>query len=100
MFTPKLHDAIAIQNELGQINHIFLVTDYFDRDLFDIFDKVDPEDFSELHVITIIYNLLCSVKFLKTSNVIHRDLKPENIMIDDQCHISICDFGLARTMPI
>jgi len=28
----------------------------------------------------------------------HRDLKPSNILIDDQCRIKICDFGLARTV--
>ena len=50
-------------------------------------------------MLTIIYNMLCAVKFLKTANVIHRDLKPENIMIDNECHIIITDFGLARTMP-
>lgn len=61
---------------------------------------MDPENFSELHVITIIYNMFCAVKFLKSANLLHRDLKPENILIDNECHISICDFGLARTMPM
>ena len=51
-------------------------------------------------MITIIYNLLCAVKFLKSANLLHRDLKPENILVDSECHIRICDFGLARTMPV
>ena len=27
----------------------------------------------------------------------HRDIKPANILIDTECNIKICDFGLART---
>lgn len=26
----------------------------------------------------------------------HRDLKPANILIDDNCSIKICDYGLSR----
>ena len=47
----------------------------------------------------IIYNLLCAVKYLHTQNIIHRDLKPANILIDKDCNIKVCDFGLARTLP-
>jgi len=28
--------------------------------------------------------------------VIHRDLKPGNILINENCDLKICDFGLAR----
>jgi len=53
----------------------------------------------ERHVITILYNLLCSLNFVHTANVIHRDLKPSNILISHECSIKICDFGVARTFP-
>ena len=36
---------------------------------------------------------------MASANVVHRDLKPNNILINDQCQIKICDFGLARTLP-
>ena len=28
----------------------------------------------------------------------HRDIKPANILIDSNCQIKICDFGLSRTL--
>lgn len=51
-----------------------------------------------LHIQTIVYNLLCAVKFLHESKVIHRDLKPANVLINEDCSIKICDFGLARCL--
>mmetsp|Transcript_5360 Transcript_5360/g.8283 ORF Transcript_5360/g.8283 Transcript_5360/m.8283 type:complete len:109 (+) Transcript_5360:517-843(+) len=31
--------------------------------------------------------------------IVHRDLKPSNVLINKDCQIKICDFGLARTLP-
>jgi serine/threonine protein kinase len=30
----------------------------------------------------------------------HRDIKPSNILIDEYSRIMMCDFGMARTVPI
>jgi len=49
------------------------------------------------HIQTIIYNLLCAIKFLHESNVLHRDLKPANVLINEDCTVKLCDFGLARS---
>ena len=29
----------------------------------------------------------------------HRDIKPANLLLDDQCRVMVCDFGLARSLP-
>ena len=34
------------------------------------------------------------------ANVIHRDLKTSNILVNDQCDLMICDFGLARVVDV
>ena len=58
-----------------------------------------PSDFRADHVKYILYNLLCSLNYVSKANVMHRDLKPANILLNDQCQVKICDFGLARTLP-
>lgn len=44
------------------------------------------------------YNLLCSIKYLHESNVLHRDLKPANVLINEDCTVKLCDYGLARSI--
>ena len=51
------------------------------------------------HVKLIVYNILCALNFLYQANIIHRDLKPANILINEDCQIKICDFGISRTLP-
>jgi mitogen-activated protein kinase 1/3 len=51
-----------------------------------------------LHIQTIIYNLLCAIKYLHESKVIHRDLKPANILVNEDCSVKLCDYGLARSI--
>ena len=51
-----------------------------------------------LHIQTIVYNLLCAVKYLHESKVIHRDLKPANILVNEDCSVKLCDYGLARSL--
>ena len=55
--------------------------------------------FTEEHVTTVIYNLLASVNFLHSANIVHRDIKPGNILIDAECAVKICDLGISRTLP-
>ena len=56
--------------------------------------KLDEEQ-----VLTIMYNLLSAVNFLHSANIVHRDLKPANILIDKNCQVKICDFGISAFLP-
>jgi mitogen-activated protein kinase 1/3 len=70
-----------------------------ERDLSSILKNHKNLELDEEHVITIMYNILCALNFFHSANIIHRDIKPGNILIDSNCAIKICDFGLARVLP-
>lgn len=44
----------------------------------------------------IAWQLLSALECLHTVGIVHRDVKPSNILIDRQCDVRLCDFGLAR----
>jgi len=76
-----------------QFEDIYIVTPCLDTDLSNI---IRSQSLSEGHCKYIIYQILRGLKYIHSANVLHRDLKPANILINFDCRIKICDFGLAR----
>ena len=70
-----------------------------ETDLKTLLTNAKKNKINEEHIVTILYNMLCAVNFMHSSNIIHRDLKPSNMLIDSTCQIKICDFGMARNLP-
>jgi serine/threonine protein kinase len=54
---------------------------------------------SEDHIVILAYNMLCAVNFMHSLNIIHRDIKPGNFLLNSDCKVKICDFGLSRILP-
>uniref|UniRef100_A0A1I8HC53 Protein kinase domain-containing protein n=1 Tax=Macrostomum lignano TaxID=282301 RepID=A0A1I8HC53_9PLAT len=48
------------------------------------------------HVKIFLYQLLRGLKYLHSANILHRDIKPGNLLVNSDCKLKICDFGLAR----
>ena len=80
------------------MKNVFIIMEFEENDLKSILNLTNTIEFTENHVITIIYNILCALNFLHKSNVMHRDIKPSNILINRHCQVKFCDFGLARTI--
>lgn len=51
---------------------------------------------TDAHFQSFIYQTLCGLKYIHSANVLHRDLKPGNLLVNADCELKICDFGLAR----
>jgi len=75
-------------------NDVYLVTELMDTDLHQIIasDQIISDD----HVQYFMYQIMCAVKYIHSANVLHRDLKPNNILVNKDCTIKVCDFGLSR----
>ena len=97
-FTIKILDIIAPEN-LSSGKYLFIVMECMQTDMKKIFNSVPQVELSEQHIITLIYNFLCSLNFIHTANLIHRDIKPGNLLVDSDCKVKICDFGLSRSVP-
>eukprot|EP00594_Rhizosolenia_setigera_P014188 CAMPEP_0178965830 /NCGR_PEP_ID=MMETSP0789-20121207/16559_1 /TAXON_ID=3005 /ORGANISM="Rhizosolenia setigera, Strain CCMP 1694" /LENGTH=953 /DNA_ID=CAMNT_0020650977 /DNA_START=329 /DNA_END=3187 /DNA_ORIENTATION=+ len=80
--------------DYDSFNDLYLVFEYFDTDLYKLI--MSPQYLTNEHIKIFLYQLLTALSYIHSSNVIHRDLKPANILLNEDCSLKICDFGLAR----
>jgi tRNA A-37 threonylcarbamoyl transferase component Bud32 len=79
---------------LEDFHDVYIVTDLMETDLHRII--YSKQKLSIDHVQYFIYQVLRGLKYIHSSDVIHRDLKPSNLLVNSNCDLKICDFGLAR----
>jgi serine/threonine protein kinase len=75
-------------------NDVYVVMDLLESDLHRIIHS--KQQLSEDHWRVFMYQLCCGLKYIHSANVLHRDIKPSNLLVTSQCHLKICDFGMAR----
>ena len=55
---------------------------------------------TDQHYQYFLYQILRGLKYIHSANVLHRDLKPSNLIVNSNCDLALCDFGLARGFNI
>nr|XP_012615765.1 mitogen-activated protein kinase 15 isoform X3 [Microcebus murinus] len=88
----RLLDLMRAEND----RDIYLVLESMDTDLDAVIRKGGL--LRDVHKRYIFYQLLRATKFIHSGRVIHRDLKPSNVLLDANCVVKLCDFGLARSL--
>ncbi|CAD8149497.1 unnamed protein product [Paramecium octaurelia] len=102
MFLQELNgheNIVRLLNIIKAENNkdIYLVFDYMETDLHAV---IRAGILEEVHKKFIIYQILKSLKYIHSGELIHRDLKPSNILLNSECHMKLADFGLARSIAI
>ena len=91
--TIQLYEVITDE----EMTSIFLVMEYMQSDLRCVLLKAEKYKLEQSNILVLVYKILCAVQFLHSANIIHRDIKPANILVDTDCNVKICDFGLSRS---
>ncbi|XP_076800323.1 serine/threonine-protein kinase NLK-like [Clavelina lepadiformis] len=73
---------------------MYVITQLMHTDLHKII--VSQQPLTSDHLRLFLYQILRGLKYLHGAHILHRDVKPGNLLINSDCRLKICDFGLAR----
>lgn len=85
---------VCAAGSFAKFDTIIVVIELMDSDLHQII--YSQQKLSVDHRRFFVYQILRGLKYVHSANIIHRDLKPSNLLINANCDLKICDFGLAR----
>jgi len=86
--------TIQLPRSREDFDGIYVVSELMESDLTSIIKS--KQALGDEHCQFFVYQILRGLKFLHGSGVLHRDLKPRNLLVNSNCDLKICDFGLAR----
>ncbi|PFH53770.1 hypothetical protein AMATHDRAFT_136698 [Amanita thiersii Skay4041] len=89
-----LYDMDIVFKPDGSFDEVYLYEELMEADLHAIIRSGQP--LTDAHFQSFLYQTLCGLKYIHSANVLHRDLKPGNLLVNADCELKICDFGLAR----
>lgn len=90
----KLYEILE-PSDLKSFDCIYLVMEYAQSDIKKLVKSAIH--LQMVHVQKLVYNLIVGLKHIHSADVLHRDMKPANILLNEDCTVKICDFGLARS---
>ncbi|KAF0686181.1 Aste57867_21967 [Aphanomyces stellatus] len=79
---------------VSHFEDVYIISDLMETDLHRIIYSRQP--LSDDHIQYFLYQILRALKYIHSSSVLHRDLKPSNLLLNSNCDLKVCDFGLAR----
>jgi len=96
-YVVQIYDIVAPVS-MHSFDELYIVMEICDSDL----KKLCRTDvtLTPLHINTLLYNLLVGLRYLHSAGIYHRDLKPANCLVNQDCSVKICDFGLSRAIGI
>lgn len=90
----SIFDIMSVPPNTPQFDDIYIVTNLMESDLERIIRS--KQQLTDQHLQYFLYQILRGLKYVHSANVLHRDLKPSNLLVNANCDLALCDFGLAR----
>lgn len=87
----KLLNVLKAEND----RDLYLIFEYMETDLHAV---IRANILEEVHKQYVMYQLLKSLKYMHTGELLHRDIKPSNLLLNSDCQVKLADFGLARSV--
>ena len=107
----KIKNEIKIMNKLRKSNNIVKLFELFETknhyclvmenvvggNLLNAINKLNkiPEELAKI----IFKQLIITLQYIHSNNIVHRDIKPDNILLDLDNTIKLCDFGVSKIIP-
>lgn len=82
--------------KIEKMNAVYLVQELMETDLQKIINNRNTSPLTDDHIQYFTYQILRALKSIHSAQVIHRDLKPSNLLLNSNCDLKVCDFGLSR----
>jgi serine/threonine protein kinase len=89
-----IQDMILMPADTVDFSDVYIITNLMESDLDRIIGS--SQVLTDQHFQYFLYQILRGLKFIHSANVIHRDLKPQNLLVNANCDLALCDFGLSR----
>lgn len=77
-----------------KFDEIYAIFELMETDLGSIIKS--QQELSIDHIQFFLYQVLRGMKYIHSAGILHRDLKPKNLLVNSNCDLKICDFGLSR----
>lgn len=91
---PNVVQILDFDVTFIDLNEVYFILKACDADLCQIIRS--DQALTESHIRFFMVQLLRGVHAMHNAHIIHRDLKPGNLLVNTDCRLFICDFGMSR----
>ena len=108
--SQRTYREVVFLSQMGNHENIVMLHNVFkadnDRDLYLVFEYMETDlhaviranILEEIHKQYILYQAFKALMYMHSAQLVHRDMKPSNLLLNSECLMKVCDFGLARSL--
>ena len=92
-------NIVKVYDSWQDDSNTYIVMEYINGSNLAQVKRVGEYEFDEANVLQIMYQIADALQYAwESQRILHRDIKPENIMLDENGHLRLLDFGIAKSL--